>query len=200
MKSSASGLAAALLLASCATPSAPPSGPPVFPQDLKVKATGTPGQAAGTRYVRIGAKVTSVDPGAHTITVETGDGQRETIPVASEVTNLEAFAAGDVLHITYEQGLQLDYQSQDASTVSLEIASAASAPGGASTALVRATVVITSIDLPARTVQFTGPRGNLYRVSAGPKVPLERLKVGDHLLATYTESFAVTLEKAGPSM
>jgi hypothetical protein len=34
-------------------------------------------------------------------------------------------------------------------------------------------------------------------VTAGPKIPLEKLKVGDHLLATYVEAVAVGVERAG---
>jgi hypothetical protein len=33
-------------------------------------------------------------------------------------------------------------------------------------------------------------------VKAGPKVQLEKLKVGDKLLATYVEAVAIKLEKA----
>ena len=33
-------------------------------------------------------------------------------------------------------------------------------------------------------------------MKAGPKVQLEKLKVGDRLLATYVEAVAIKLEKA----
>jgi hypothetical protein len=192
-------LAAAFLVSACATAGPPPSGPPVFPQDLQVKATGTPGQAAATRYTRIGAKVTAVDRAARTLTVETGDGGTETIRVGAEMANLDAFGVGDVLHVEYEQGLTLDDQAAGSETVPLQIATAVTVPDGVSSAVVRATVTVTAIDPSTRSVEFKGPRGNLYRVTAGPRVPLERLQVGDRLLATYAEAFAVRLEKAGPS-
>jgi hypothetical protein len=191
----AAAIAATLLLAACATASPPPSGPPVFPQGLQVKATGTPGQATASRYLRIGARVTAVDLAARTLTVETGDGATETIQVAPQA-NLEPFGVGDVIHVEYEQGLQLDYQPEGSQAVPLQISTFGNLPGGAASALVQATVTVTAIDLPSRAVEFRGPRGNLYRVTAGPKVPLERLKAGDRLLATYAESFAVRLEKA----
>lgn len=199
MSTRAALTAALLLLAACATSGPPPSGPPVFPQDLQVKATGTPGQAAATRYTRVGAKVTAVDRVARTLTVETGDGGTETIRVAAEMADLEAFGVGDVLHVEYEQGLTLDAQAEGSETVPLQIATAVTVPGGVSSAVVRATVTVTAIDLATRSVEFKGPRGNLYRVTAGPKVTLERLQVGDRLLATYAEAFAVRLEKAKPS-
>jgi hypothetical protein len=203
MKTHAASLAA-LLLAACATSAAKkadaPSGPPVFPQDLQVRATGTPGQAAATRYTHVGAKVKAVDVAARTITVETGDGQAETIKVAAEVANLGAFGVGDVIHAEYDQGLVLEDQAEGSASVPLEIATAASSSAGAAATTVRATVTVTAIDLPSRAVEFKGPRGNRYRVTAGPKVALEKLKVGDRLLATYVEALAVRLEKAGSAM
>jgi hypothetical protein len=204
MKTHAASLAAALLLAACATSGAEkvdaPTGPPVFPQDLQVKATGAPGQAAATRYTHVGAKVKAIDVAARTITVETGDGQAETIKVAAEVANLGALGVGDVIHAEYDQGLVLEYQAEGSASVPLEIAAAASPAAGAAVTTVRATVTVTAVDLPSRTVEFTGPRGNRYRVTAGPKVALEKLKVGDRLLATYAEAFAVRLEKAGSAL
>ncbi len=69
------------------------------------------------------------------------------------------------------------------------------APGGVAAAGVRATVTVTAIDTKNRVVVFQGPGGNVYQVKAGPKIQLEKLKVGDKLLATYVEAVAVTLEK-----
>jgi hypothetical protein len=57
-------------------------------------------------------------------------------------------------------------------------------------------VTVTAIDPAKRLVSFTGPGGNVFQVKAGPKVQLEKLKVGDRLLATYVEAVAIKLEKA----
>ena len=62
-------------------------------------------------------------------------------------------------------------------------------------AAVRATVTVTAIDMAKRLVSFQGPGGNVHQVKAGPKIQLEKLKVGDRLLATYVEAIAVKLEK-----
>ena len=60
----------------------------------------------------------------------------------------------------------------------------------------KGTVTITAIDVGKRRVSILGPGGNVFRVKAGPKVQLEKLKVGDRLLATYVEAVAIKLEKA----
>jgi hypothetical protein len=59
----------------------------------------------------------------------------------------------------------------------------------------RTTVTIAAIDAKKRVVTLQAPTGRVYRVKAGPGVKLEQLRVGDKLLATYTESVAVRLEK-----
>jgi hypothetical protein len=63
---------------------------------------------------------------------------------------------------------------------------------------IQATVTVTAIDAPKRLVVFQGPQGGVYQVKAGPKVQLEKLKVGDKLLATYAEAVALKLEKKQP--
>lgn len=195
---------AALLLSACATAGASkseaPSGPPVFPQGLEVKATDKPGQAVATRYQRLGARVTAIDAAARSITLETGDGSTETVKVGADVANVGALVIGDVIHVEYDQGLTLEYQPEGSPTVPLGAVAFGSLPAGVASAVVQATVTVTKIDLGKRTVEFKGPRGNLYKVTAGPRLPIERLKVGDRLLATYAEAVAVSLEKAGPTL
>ena len=60
---------------------------------------------------------------------------------------------------------------------------------------VKATVTVTAINSAKRLVSLRGPGGNVYKVKAGPQVQLEKLKVGDRLLATYVEAVAIKLEK-----
>lgn len=199
MRTLAAAPAALLLLAACATtgskPEAAPSGPPVFPTGLEVRATGTPGQAAATQYKQLGAKVKAVDVAARTVTLQGEDGQEETLQVGPEVTDLAAVAVGDVIHVQFKQGLVLEYQAPGAPAVPLQTTTVASPAAGAVASGVQATVTITAIDAASRVVTFKGPRGNRYQVTAGPKIPLEKLKVGDQLLATYVEAVAVGVER-----
>lgn len=65
----------------------------------------------------------------------------------------------------------------------------------ATAARVRATMTVTATDMAKRLVSFQGPGANVYQVKTGPKVHLDKLKIGDRLLATYVEAVAVKLEK-----
>jgi hypothetical protein len=117
------------------------------------------------------------------------------------VKRLDEFAVGDVISIDYEQGLALEFQPAGSENVPPTAITTGArsdkdqAPGATAAAGVRATVTVTAIDMAKRLVSFQGPGGNTYQVKAGPKVHLEKLKVGDRLLATYVEAVAIKVEK-----
>lgn len=57
-------------------------------------------------------------------------------------------------------------------------------------------MTITKIDAKTRLVTMTGPEGRKFKVAAGPDIALEKLKVGDKVVAEYTEMVAVAVEPA----
>jgi hypothetical protein len=107
--------------------------------------------------------------------------------------------------VDYEQGLALEFQpagSEFVPPTPLPTGAPADkdpsvvATGGQS---VQSTVTVTAINLAKRLVTIQTPGGNVFRVKAGPKVQIDKLKVGDRLLGTYMEAVAIKLEKAkGP--
>ena len=191
---------AALALAACASTSKAPASSAA---PVEVKATGTPGQAAASRVQKLSATVKSVDRAARTVTLQDKSGATETVNIPPEVKRFDEIAPGDTVEVELEQGLLLEYQPAGSENVepkvvvAAERAAADAAPGAAAAAGVQATVTITAIDLSSRLVSFQGPGGRVFQVKAGPKVQIEKLKVGDKLLATYLEATAVRLEKAG---
>ena len=185
----------ALCLAAPVTAQAPAASMP------EMKATGTPGQATATRKLKLTAKVTAIDAATRTVTLKGKDGKTGTFKVGPQVQRFGEIAVGDTVAIEYEEGLALEFQPAGTAPVAPEAvvvgdrAGADQAPGAVAAAGVRATVTVTAIDTKNRVVVFQGPGGNVYQVKAGPKIQLEKLKVGDNLLATYVEAVAVTLEK-----
>jgi Cu/Ag efflux protein CusF len=187
------------LLAAAVTHAQAPA--PAKPAPVEMKATGTPGKAEATRTAHATATVKAVDVANRTITLANQKGETQTFKVGPEVKRLDEFAVGDVIAIDYEQGLALEFQPAGSETVAPTATAAAGvagkdqAPGAVAAAGVRGTVTVTAIDMAARLVSFQGPGGNVYQVKAGPKIQLEKLKVGDRLLATYVEAVAIKLEK-----
>jgi hypothetical protein len=161
-----------------------------------------PGKAEAVRKQVLNAAVTAVDKAARTLTLKGPDGVTQTFKVSPQVQRFDEVAVGDTLHVEFEEGLALEFQPAGTAPVAPEVVVAADragkdqAPGGVAAAGVRGTVTVTAIDMANRIVVFQGPGGNLYQVKAGPKIQLDKLKVGDKLLATYVEAVAVTLQKA----
>jgi hypothetical protein len=161
-----------------------------------------PGKVSASRMAVDTATIVGIDVPGRLIALRRRNGEEQTFKIGSDVTRLNEFAVGDVIKVTYEQGLALEFQPPGSETV--EPTSGATggragrdeAPGGTVSAGIQATVKVTAIDMATRLVSFQGPKGNVYQVTAGPKVQLEKLKVGDRLLATYVETVAVKLEKA----
>jgi hypothetical protein len=169
---------------------------------MEMKSTGTPGKVAASRGFKVTATVKALDLNSREVTLEEAHGKTETIKVGPEVRNLEQVHVGDKVVVKYVQGLMMQMQTPGEAPVEPEAAVAAGRaapgeqPGAGIAATVRATVTITAIDMKNRMVVFEGPQGNLYQVKAGPEVHLEKAKVGDKLVATYTEAMAITVEPA----
>jgi hypothetical protein len=177
---------------------------PANPPPLEMKNTGTPGQAEAVRTQKATAKVTAVDVANRTVTLQAKGGQPQTFSVGPEIKRFNEVAVGDTVVVEYQEGLMLELQPAGAAPVEPtavvggERAGKDQAPGAVAVGGVRGTVTVTAIDMAQRMVVFQGPRGNLYQVKAGPNIKLEKLKVGDRLLATYVQAVAVSLEKAAP--
>jgi hypothetical protein len=204
MRKSLAALAAVLVatFAGAQAPTQAPAPSAATTAPVEVDNTGTPGKATATRTTQATATIAAIDAAARTVTLKAKSGETQTFKVGPDVKRFDEFAVGDVIKVQYEQGLALEFQPAGSENVPVTAiatggrAEKDQAPGAAAAAGVRGTVTVTKIDTAKRLVSFTGPGGNTYEVKAGPKVQLEKLKVGDKLLATYVEAVAIKLEKA----
>ncbi len=161
-----------------------------------------PGKATATRMAVDAATIVALDKPGRRIAVKRRNGEEQVFTVGPDVTRLNEFAVGDVIKVEFQQTLELEYQPPGSETVAPESGATMGrsgmneAPGGMVSAGVQATVKVTAVDPKERLVSFQGPKGEIHQVKAGPGIPLEKLKVGDRLLATYVENVAVRVEKA----
>jgi hypothetical protein len=172
-------------------------GPPV-----EMKPSGTPGKATAARTLRVTATVYTIDAASRMLTLQHDMGGTERLKVGPEVKNLDKFAVGDTVIVDYEQGLALELQPAGSEFVH-PTALATGAPADKDPAAVasagqavKSTVTVTEINAAKRLVTIQTPGGVVFRVKAGPKVQIDKLKVGDRLLGTYVEAVAIKLEKA----
>ena len=56
------------------------------------------------------------------------------------------------------------------------------------------TAIITAIDKQKSTMTLKGPEGKLVNVQVQDPANLEKVKVGDELMITYTEALAISVE------
>jgi len=63
-------------------------------------------------------------------------------------------------------------------------------------AAVSGTVTVAAVDQKSRIVVLQTEAGDLFKVKADPQIQLEKLKAGDKLFGTYTQSLAVSVQKA----
>ena len=181
-----------------------PEAPAAAPGTIEMQTAGRPGKAAAARLATMTATITAIDVAGRTVTLQAKAGKTRTIQVGPEVTRLSEFAVGDVIQVDYEQRLELEYQPPGSENVPMEGGVSAGRndrnqlPGGVASAGVQGTVIVTAIDPGKRLVTFQGQGGEAYQVKAGPMLQLEKLKVGDRLLATYVENVAINLKKAPP--
>ncbi len=161
-----------------------------------------PGKATATRLAVDSATIVALDVPGRLIAVRRRNGEEQTYKVGPDVTRLKEFAVGDVIKVEYQQTLELEYQPPGSETVAPESGATLGrsgmneAPGGMVSAGVQATVKVTAVDAKERLVSFQGPKGEIHQVRAGPGIQLDKLKVGDRLLATYVENVAIRVEKA----
>jgi len=175
------------------------------PGSIELNVTQRPGKATATRLATDTATIEALDLARRTLTLRRRSGQTQTIQVGPDVTRLPEFAVGDVIRVDYEQRIELEFQPPGSKAVPMESGVTAGrsgrdqAPGAVASTGVQGTVTVTAIEPSTRRVSFQEPGGNVYQVKAGPTVQLEKLKVGDRLLATYVETVAVNLLKVAPT-
>ncbi|MCU0969701.1 MAG: hypothetical protein MUF03_12975 [Rubrivivax sp.] len=75
----------------------------------------------------------------------------------------------------------------------------ATEPGRAAAGdIVTVSAKVTAVDKAGRAVTLVGPKGNSFRVVAGPEVRnFDQIKVGDELVVTHAEALTLELMKGG---
>jgi hypothetical protein len=169
---------------------------------LTVHQTSKKGTVAGGRAEQVTATVTAIDQATRMVTLKGPKGAEETIKVSPDVKNLPQVKVGDLVVVTFSQGVMLSMAAPDAKPVepSATASGATAAPGekpaGDVKATIKGTVTVAAIDMKSRVVTLVGPEGRKFKLTAGKEIPLEKVKVGDKLNAEYTEALAIAVEPA----
>jgi hypothetical protein len=188
-------LCAALALAPMASLAADDAKP------MTVSKSTRAGTVAGGAVEQVTATVTAIDLPTRMVTLKTKSGE-ETIRVGEEAKNLPQVKVGDRVVVTLNVGLVLSLQAPGSKPVAPAVAASAGAaapgekPAGDVRARITGTVTIAAIDMKTRVVTLVGPEGRKFKVTAGPGVAIDKVKVGDQVFAEYEERFAIAVKPA----
>ena len=131
-------------------------------------------------------------------------GNTVTFTVDKRVKRLDEVKVGDLVqadyYISFAAELRKPTPEEETNSIVLLDAAGKAPPGSAPAAggLRRFKVVTTieGLDRPTKTVTVKGPMGNYLTARVADPSRLTQVRIGDHIVITYTEALAVSLEKA----
>ena len=154
-----------------------------------------------TRVEEITATVEKIDVEKRMVTLRAPMGNVLTLKVDDRVKNLPQVKVGDQVVVKYYESLAVRMAEPGdpvaTSTSGLAAAKPGEMPAGAAARQVTVTATVQAINKKDPAIALKGPEGDVVTVRVMDPKNLEKVKVGDKLLITYTESFAISVERIG---
>jgi hypothetical protein len=158
-----------------------------------------------TAVAQIHARVVAIDQKKRLVTLTDDSGGAATFQADAAVKNFSQVRVGDELVGSLAESLVLELREPTAEERAagpsiLEVLATAepgSKPAGEFVREIRAVLIIDAIDKKAGTATLRGPAGNSRTIRARDPRNLDLVKVGDPVVATYTE--ALRLEVRAPA-
>jgi hypothetical protein len=149
--------------------------------------------------------ITDIDYPDREMTLEGPQGHLETFVVDKKVQRFNEAKVGDKVSIDYYLGFNAEVRNPTAEEqqnplVVVETAGRAglhAAPAAHDMRQIRAVVTIVSLDRSAQTVTVKGPRGKYFVARVADPSRLEKVRIGQTILMTFTEATAISLKPAG---
>ncbi len=164
---------------------------------------GTEQSAMGVAgAMTVSATVTAIDQASREVTLVDADGETFTVSVGDEVKNLAQVEVGDQVDLAYYEAVTVEVLGTDeedsgvATSSAMDTAQPGEKPGAVAASEVSVVATVEGIDKDAGTVTLLGPEGNSRTVKVRNPENLEKVKVDDRLLITYTQAVAVGVSAA----
>jgi hypothetical protein len=154
--------------------------------------------------VDVTAKVKAIDQATRQVTLQDEQGHEISFVVDPAVSRLNEVKPGDRVNTRYRAHLLAELRPPTAEETAHPIAAADVAgrtpqgdePGAAGAQAVRVVTTVAAVDVPNMLVTLRGPMGDLAVVKGRKPENVRKLKVGDTIVITYSETMAISLEKA----
>jgi hypothetical protein len=153
--------------------------------------------------VEVTAKVEAIDPNTREVTLKGPMGNEVTFTVDKRVKRLDEVKVGDLVHADYYVSVAAELRKptpEEEKNPIVVLDAAGKAPPGTSPAaggLRRFKVVTTveGLDRPTETITVKGPMGHYLTTRVADPANLTKIHIGDHIVVTYTEALAISLQK-----
>jgi len=146
------------------------------------------------------ATVLSVNASNRHVKLRTDAGDTVKVTAGPEVKNFAQIKKGDVVNVSYTEKLTIHVEPAGSTGSSAEAASATAKPGekpaAAAASRVQHRASITAIDKTKGTAMLKDADGNEVEVTPMHPENLDKVKVGDVVVFTYSQAVAATGEKA----
>ena len=146
--------------------------------------------------------VQEINLGTREVTIQDGNGNVRTMHVGEEARNLDQLRVGDHVRMTYETGMTIAMSPVREGTGTsradfaaiVERAKKGDLPGGKMVRYTTVVAVVEGLDRKTRLVTLKGPRRTVT-VMVQPDVDLDKVKVGDQVVAAFKETLAVKVTR-----
>lgn len=149
--------------------------------------------------------ITDIDYPNREMTLKGPQGHLETFVVDKKVQRFNEAKVGDKVSMDYYLGFNAEVRNptteeEQNPLVVLDAAGRAgpdAAPAAYDMRRIRAVVTIVGLDPSAQTVTVKGPRGKYFTARVADPSRLEKVRIGQTILMTFTEATAISLKPAG---
>ena len=158
-------------------------------------------QGKRERVVTLTGTVEAVDLANRVVTIKGSKGKILELKVGEQAKNLDQVKVGDKVVVKYYESIAFRMKKpEEAEGTTSEQAVAGAKPGevpaGAVANQVTITATVEDISPKKTYVTLKGPEGKTVDVKVMNPKNIEGLKVGDKVVITYTQAFAIALDKA----
>ena len=171
----------------------------VFAQATQGAAPSAPAGVVREREAVMTATVVAIDLQQRIVTLKGENGEVRDIKVGEEAVNLPQVKVGDLVTVKFYESIAVEVIKPGTvmgagEKTAIVRAKPGEMPGGMVAKQVSVTATITAIDKQKSTITLKGPEGKPATVKVLDPANLEKVKVGDELMITYTEALAISVE------
>ncbi len=151
-----------------------------------------------TQMASVSATVEAVDQKTRMVTLRNAEGKLITFFAGKEVVNLPQVKAGDTVTVAYANVVKVRMAASgeywDDSLAEVARAVPGSKPGMVVGGERKVTATIEDIDKTVNTATLRMPDGNVQIVNVKDPANLDKVKVGDELVITYSEAVSIDVQ------